>query len=446
MSIRQAIDGLCPPALLGLKRRVATSSLAIRLARGTFWSFAGSILSRLLGVLASILVARIISKVGMGQLGIVQSTVGMFSVFAGLGLGLAATKHVAEHRATNPALIGETIGLLNLVSWLSGSVMTLVVFLLAPWLARHMIAAPELAPELRVGTWLLLFGVINGVQTGVLSGFEAFKSIARINLICGLANFPILVCGAYLAGLAGAVWGLVAIQALNCGLNFLTVRREASAAGVVVTYWHVHKHRNLLWQFGLPGMLSGLVSGPANWITSTMLVNQPQGYAEMGILNVTNNWFQAAVYLPNILGQVLLPVLAGYTAAKDRARLNRVLALATGANFLLVLPLITLVCFFSRQIMGFYGPGFADGWPVMVLVMVNAAVVVIHTPLTDQLVATSRMWVYFSANIVWAVIYTPLTWFLASAYGAAGLSTARIAGFIASGLFIVWHICNGKRV
>src|SRR5262249_28285495 len=140
-----------------------------------------------------------------------------------------------------------------------------------------------------------------------LSGFEAFKSIARINLICGLANFPILVGGAYLAGLPGAVWGLVASQALNCGMNFIAVRREAVAAGVPITYRHVHKHWPLLWQFGLPGMLSGLIAGPVNWGTSTLLVNQPNGYAEMGILNATNTWFQAVTFLPYLLGQVLLP-------------------------------------------------------------------------------------------------------------------------------------------
>lgn len=386
-------------------------------------------------------VARFIGKAGMGELGMVQSTVGMFSVFAGCGLGLAATKHVAEYKVKNPALVGETIGLLSLISWLSGSGVALVVFLLAPWLAQHTIAAPQLVPELRTGTLLLLFGVINGVQTGVLSGFEAFKSIARINLICGLANFPIMVCGVYFAGLPGAVWGLVASLALNCALNFLAVRREAAAAGAAVTYRRAHKHRKLLWQFGLPGMLSGLIYGPVNWGTSTMLVNQPGGYPEMGILNATNSWFQAVVYLPNVLGQVLLPILAGYTAAKDRAGLNRALVVATCANFIVVLPALAIGCLLSRHIMGLYGPGFANGWPVLVLVLLTAGVVVIQAPITDRLVATSRMWAYFLAHIIWAAVYATLTWFLVPGHGSAGLAGARLIAFAINGIsvfFLAW--------
>src|SRR6202034_32333 len=90
--------------------RVRSSPLGHRLAHGTFWSLVGAVLSRLLGLFASIFVARMIGKVGLGELGIVQSTVGMFSTLAGLGLGLTATKHVAEHRIVNPVLAGETIG------------------------------------------------------------------------------------------------------------------------------------------------------------------------------------------------------------------------------------------------------------------------------------------------------------------------------------------------
>src|SRR5215472_10665409 len=135
MSVRQAIDLICPPFLLGFKRRVEASSFATRLIRGTFWSLVATVFSRFLGLASSMLVARMLGKIGLGELGIVQTTVGMFSTLAGLGLGLAATKHVAEQRVHNPASAGETIGFLSLISWTSGTQMTLLVLILAPWLA-----------------------------------------------------------------------------------------------------------------------------------------------------------------------------------------------------------------------------------------------------------------------------------------------------------------------
>ena len=61
-----------------------------------FWTFAGTVISRGLMFVATVAVARILGKTAYGELGMIQSTVGMFSVFAGFGLGLTATKYVAE--------------------------------------------------------------------------------------------------------------------------------------------------------------------------------------------------------------------------------------------------------------------------------------------------------------------------------------------------------------
>ena len=46
----------------------------------------------------------------------IQSTVGMFGVFAGFGLGLTATKHVAEFRQSDPERDGLIIGLSALIA------------------------------------------------------------------------------------------------------------------------------------------------------------------------------------------------------------------------------------------------------------------------------------------------------------------------------------------
>src|SRR4029453_12131551 len=105
--------------------------------RGAFWSLSGTLISRGLALLASILVARVLGKVGFGELGIIQSSVGMFGTFAGFGLGLTATKHVAEFRTKDPARAGRIISLSSLVSWMTGGVMAGLLFVLAPWLAAR---------------------------------------------------------------------------------------------------------------------------------------------------------------------------------------------------------------------------------------------------------------------------------------------------------------------
>ena len=48
---------------------------------------------------AFVLAGRLLGTAGFGEVGMIQSTQGLFGVLAGAGLGLAATKYVAEYRS-----------------------------------------------------------------------------------------------------------------------------------------------------------------------------------------------------------------------------------------------------------------------------------------------------------------------------------------------------------
>ena len=177
-----------------------------------------------------------LGKTGYGELGMIQSTVGMFGVFAGFGLGLTATKHVAEFCRSDPERAGRIIGLSGLVAMVTGGLMAMGLFIFAPWLAEHTINAPHLAGVLRIGALILFISALNGAQTGALSGFEAFKTIAYVNLFVGLISFPILVGGAYFGGLTGAVWALTINLGFNWLLNHLALRKEAHRYRVPFTF------------------------------------------------------------------------------------------------------------------------------------------------------------------------------------------------------------------
>ncbi|MFH1634310.1 MAG: oligosaccharide flippase family protein, partial [Chloroflexota bacterium] len=227
MNVKSIASTCCPSFLRPLFGRIENSPIGSRLALGVFWSMAGSVISRGLMLCATVLVARMLGKTGYGELGMIQSTVGMFGVFAGFGLGLTATKHVAEFRQSDPERAGRIIGLSGLFAMGTGGVMALGLLIFAPWLAESTINAPHLVGVLRISALILFINALNGAQTGALSGFEAFKTIAHVNLFIGLISFPILVSGAYFGGLTGAVWALAINLCFNWLLNHLALRKEA---------------------------------------------------------------------------------------------------------------------------------------------------------------------------------------------------------------------------
>ena len=72
------------------------SGLKIRFFNAAVWSIIGGLFSRGLSILTFIIVARILGDNLYGQLGIIRSTTNMFIVFASFGLGVTATKYIAQ--------------------------------------------------------------------------------------------------------------------------------------------------------------------------------------------------------------------------------------------------------------------------------------------------------------------------------------------------------------
>lgn len=429
--------------------RLQGSPLGYRLARGTFWSIVGTLISKGLGLAASVLVARIIGKVGFGELGILQSTVGMLGVFAGLGMGLTANKHVAELRTSNPVRAGRIIGLSSGVAWISGGLMTLTLFIAAPWLAERTLAAPHLAPLLQAGSLLLLFSAVNGAQTGALAGFEAFKRIAYVNLYSGLASFPLVVFGTLRAGLKGAVWGLVISQAFGCLLSFLAIRKEALRCSVPLGFSGCLSENKLLWKFSLPAVFSGAVVGPVVWACNAMIANRPDGYAEMGVFNAANQWRTAIQFLPGMMAMAALPMLSSLQGSGEADRFKRLLwinlKLSFGAAFVAAVPII--IC--STWIMAAYGKGFASGSLVLILLSLSTVISATLNVVGNAIASQGRMWAGFLLNLLWAGVML-LSCFGLKHLGAVGLALATLLAYLvhagSSGIYIGFALRRAREV
>lgn len=434
LTLKSWVLAATPPFLKGRWARLEASPLGYRLARGAFWSFAGAMVSRGCGLFSSICVARMLGKVGFGEFGVVQSSVGMFATFAGLGLGLTATKYVAELRLKDPARAGRIIGASSAVSWVTGGIMTALLFGMGPWLASHSLAAPHLGRLLRLSSVLLLIGAVNGAQTGALAGFEAFKRIAHINLISGVASFPLMVAGAWWRGLAGAVWGLLLSQGFACVLNSYALRKEAAVGKIPLVCRISIEELGILWRFSLPALVSGMLVGPVYWLCSTLLVNSPGGYAEMGVFNAANQWFGALLFLPGILGQAALPVLSERFGQNDLRQSRKVLGFYIKLNAAIVAPLVILGCLASPVIMSSYGPGFRQAWPTLSIVLTTAGLQGVLAPIGQVLAASGRMWLGSWMNLIWGICFIGLTWLLLN-FGALGVASARFAAYAAQAIW-----------
>lgn len=433
MSLKATFAAALPPGVRHYSARLEASPLAARLIQGAFWSVASAVIARFLSLVASIFAARMLGVQGFGEMGAMQSTAGMVGVLAGCGLGLTATKHVAEFRKSDPARTGRIIGLCYLITSMAGIVGILALTVLAPWLARETLAAPHLDGLLRNSAGLSLLGALTGVQSGILGGFEAFKPLARVNLASGLLAFPMLIGGAHWGGVQGAVWALTANLAVNALLNHVAVCAIARNHDVQISFADARQEIGTLGRFSIFALLGSLMGVPVNWASNAILLNQPDGYAQLGIFNAANQWRMIILFLPATIGSVALPMMASLHGEGDWVRHSKVLRctllLNGGIALLIALPLMAL----ARPVLAFYGPGFVSGRFAFVLLTFAAVVLAVNNGISRAIASTGAMRLDLSLHAIWGATFLGLAWLLIPAYGLTGLAIATIAGAVVQG-------------
>lgn len=428
-------------------RVLPAGSLRARLASGTFWATLGAVVSQGLGLVTSVIAARLLGKVGFGELGIINSTIAMLGIFAGLGLGTTATKYVSELKAKDPDQAGKIIGLSLAFSVFFGGLAAIVLFAGAPFLAAQVFKAPHLVNEVRISAALLFFSALSGAQTGALTGFEAFRRIAGINLVRGLLNLILVVSGIRFFGLPGGVGAMGLVAGLSCIIGQAALARECRHAAITIRYQGVGSNLNILWRFSLPAFLANIVLGPVAWVANTMLVGQPGGYAEMGVFNAANQWRVAITFLPAMIGTVSLPMLSSLFGARQRSLYLKVLwnnlLLTCGVALAVAGPVILA----ARPIMGLYGEGFGEHSLVLVFVAAACVLVAGNGVVGNAIISAGAVWWGFLFNLLWSFAFLAAAAFFID-YGALGLAGAYLLSYSLHSLWqtaYLYYLYRGGR-
>jgi O-antigen/teichoic acid export membrane protein len=258
---------------------------------------------------------------------------------------------------------------------------------------------------LRLGCGLLFFSTLFGIQAGTLTGLEAFKTLAFVNLVRGLIYVPASIFGAWAFGLNGAVGGMVLGTAMGWLASELAVYRECRLAGVTITWRGAWAEQRALWDFSVPALLASIIVFPVGWVGNAMLVRQPNGFDEMGIFNAANQWRLALVFIPAIINQALLPILSDLHGSENSLQFRSLLR--TSLLVVLIISGIASipVLLFSKYIMGAFGTGFTSGRSVLLLLVFAAVLSNLVGPLGSALSSMGRMWGALALNLIWACMF-----------------------------------------
>jgi O-antigen/teichoic acid export membrane protein len=428
-----------------LYERLATSSIAKRLAHGSLWSLFGSGASRILVLVAMILAARVLGRVSFGELGLIQSTLGMAGLMAGIGLGETATRFVANYVTSDPLRAGRVIALVTSVSIGTVLLATVVLISLSGLIAGAMLHAPQLKSALVWGSLLMAATAFRGIQGGVFAGLEKFDALAKLNILDGVVSLITMVFLAQFMGVQGAVLGLALSAIMVWLVGRILLMKELRSRGIAVRYGGCGADWRILTGYSLPSLLASLVGTTVLWFAMTLVARSGQGFAGLGLYNAAYQWHGPMVFIPMILLSVSIPVLVQEWEAGRKERFRAVTLWICCLMLALSLPPAVVAAFLSPWIMSLYGPGFREGWTVLVLLLAAAPLHAVAKIASGALLGMNRAWWVLGANLAWGATLLALTAWLVPTRGVMGLAIGFVAAYGVLGPLSLASVLVGSK-
>jgi len=402
------------------RRHLPKGSIRESLVSGAFWSVTGSVFSRAFVLGGGIAIARMVGKAGYGQWGLVVATVQMFAQYAAFGLAVTATKHVAELRHSDPVRAGRVLSLVMVLGLILLTVTAAACAGSAYWLAHGLYNVPDLFVPLVIAS-VLLFSMVGTLMIqGALAGFEDFRGIARVNFLQGLAFLLATIPLTWWLGLSGAVVAMSVSYVLALVLSLQATFHWCRGHGIPLGTRGIWRERLIIWQYGIPSLLGGSVSGPAATFSKAIVARVPQGLAGLGGVEAALKWQMAVLFVPEAVRRVTLPMLSRLSGAKDGRRYVKALwaniVLNGGVALLAALPVMIL----SPWILGLYGRDFRQDWDIMVVLVGAGVFQAVKNVLSQVTASLEKLWWNFGLALIWAAVTLGGTALMVPRYGVRG--------------------------
>lgn len=323
-----------------------------------------SLINILIGMVRTKIIAILLGPSGVGLMGVFSSLQQIVSTVTGFGLNSSGVRQIAHSKSSNDEkAVATTVKSLRITIWITGSLGLLVMIVGSKILSQLSFKTEEYAASIALLGLSVLFAAISSGQSCVLQGFRRIKDVAKISIIGAINGTIIGIPCYFLWGKNGIVPSMI-LASFASLISSWWFSHRVQIAEVKFSYQVVSKEANKLIVFGIPLMLSSLITTAVSYVTRIYL-NREAGLDAVG-------QYQAAFSLASVLVNFVLSAMSTdyyprLTAlSHDNQKINEEVNSQTEIALLLAVPAIVATISFMPFIMRiFYSSRFDNAIPIL---------------------------------------------------------------------------------
>lgn len=331
------------------------------------------IVTILISILKSKLVAVWLGTIGFGILSLFSAATNLIFSVSNLGLQSSAVRDIANAQgAKDELLISKIVKAINrwvLATGLGGAIITIAI---SPWLSEWLFENNKyISSFIILSAFILLTGIYNG-HYAVLQGLRKVSLMAKANIFGAIAGFVCSVPMFYFFREDGIVWALLLTALSTTGVSYFYVRK--------VKLLPVHQTCRESYFFGLNTVKLGIVMAISSiavllvqFVVKTFIVRLG-GLSDVGLYQA--GWALNATYLGlvfNAMGKDYFPRLSQCADNNDEIS-TKVNQQAEIAVLILAPLIIIMIVFMPLLIKLLYSEEFLDIIPMTKWLLIGSLV------------------------------------------------------------------------
>ncbi|UCD34133.1 MAG: flippase [Nitrospiraceae bacterium] len=392
-------------------------------ARGGAVAFLLKISNTGLGFLNQVILARILGAGGLGEVILAITVVRISSQIAKFGMEETMMKFIPLYLdGGDESRIKGTVSFVLRFCLLFSLAFMIMVFLSSRFISLTIFHSEGLLKLLPVIVIALPAWVLRDVAGGVLRGYrDAFRALLPEALVSPLVKITIFLL-LTLKGVSPlyAVVAFVTGEIISCAAALHFLRAKLHMLRHIQGHCDRRKVLEVAYTIIFTGMSVLLYTQADIWILGMFTDAET-----VGIYGIASK-LVLLVYFPMMAFSAIVPsVISSVHASGNHAELQEVVRESTRWILSLAMPIILLLLLEGETILRiFFGPEFAVGYPVVVILIAGQLIKAGAGLIGMILQMTGEHRVYMKVNIFWGLLNILLNVLLVPRYGMIGAAAA----------------------